>query len=772
MKDVFNSHVMADKAGKIVIVGAGPVGVETALYAQFLGFETILIERSNQVGASMHSWRHLPLFSEWFDTISPLGLELLLKQQPHTFQELSGDCLVSDYLERYLRPLHHTLDHVEVCLNTEVLQISRDGVTKLEPLGEVRSQNPFRILVKELGSGERLITADIVVDASGAQSHVLPISSSSPVIGERNLLNNKSDYPNTTYGIVDFSEKASDYHGKTILVIGSDYETACSLNSALDVLMHEPHPDTTLIWLTENRLKPPISTLSDDIFPKRVKWLNKANAIAHHAYANVRFIGNVKIQEIQMESPQLIIHYLTSDKQLERLSVDKLIVSNRFVASDEFLQHLQVHRCYASDAPMSLAAAMLSENANHKCLPWALRKETLRTSEPNFFILGAKSYGRSPGFAIKVGLGQIVGLFQLLTEDDDLNLYHHFKYHLADSPADLLYLEPDCSQSTPRAKKTSINPKPSSSSEQVYKTITDNLQEVIFQTDLKQRISYLSPSWQVMTGFTSQNYIGKDWQELLYVNDINKALAQCNAFMSNSLNEYHEEFRVLCSDGSLRWVEVKASVLHDQNDTAYGTIGSMVDITDRVHAIQRLNDANKEILRKNKALDELSVKDDLTGLYNRRYFNSFLDSEWRRSVRHNLPISVILCDIDYFKLYNDYYGHIQGDHCLREVAQVLKRSVLRSSDRVARYGGEEFALVLPHAGHVEAERIAERVRQAVVQLKIEHYYADSFHEVTLSCGVASTVPNLGDDASELVRLADKALYASKAKGRNCVSVSI
>lgn len=173
--------------------------------------------------------------------------------------------------------------------------------------------------------------------------------------------------------------------------------------------------------------------------------------------------------------------------------------------------------------------------------------------------------------------------------------------------------------------------------------------------------------------------------------------------------------------------------------------------------------------RSQQALIHKSLHDALTGIPNRRAFDEALDRFWKEARETNKPLSLLLIDIDAFKSYNDTYGHLEGDACLRKVAQVLKQTVNKPA-LVARYGGEEFAVLLPSDAQFVATELAEEIRQAVLKLTIAH---KSYHPeciVTISIGVATVIPELYQAEDELIRRADKALYQSKEKGRNRVTV--
>ena len=170
----------------------------------------------------------------------------------------------------------------------------------------------------------------------------------------------------------------------------------------------------------------------------------------------------------------------------------------------------------------------------------------------------------------------------------------------------------------------------------------------------------------------------------------------------------------------------------------------------------------------NKKLEALSFQDGLTLIANRRRFDEVLALEWRRAVRRQGSVSLILCDIDAFKPYNDGYGHQQGDECLFQVAQALAQQVYRAGDLVARYGGEEFAVILPNTDIRGAEAVAEKLRCTVETLGLPHAYSPYGQVITLSLGVATVTPRSQDDITAFINQADRALYEAKRGGRNRV----
>ncbi len=169
---------------------------------------------------------------------------------------------------------------------------------------------------------------------------------------------------------------------------------------------------------------------------------------------------------------------------------------------------------------------------------------------------------------------------------------------------------------------------------------------------------------------------------------------------------------------------------------------------------------------KTDLLEKISTQDGLTGIPNRRYFDKSLEQEWWYAMRCNQPLSLIMIDIDYFKPFNDNYGHLAGDDCLKQVAQQMAKNLERKTDILARYGGEEFACILPMTYAKGAVMIANKLQKSVLSLNIQHAYSSTAKQVTISQGVATLYPSQNDEPAVLIEAADQALYEAKACGRN------
>lgn len=197
----------------------------------------------------------------------------------------------------------------------------------------------------------------------------------------------------------------------------------------------------------------------------------------------------------------------------------------------------------------------------------------------------------------------------------------------------------------------------------------------------------------------------------------------------------------------------------------------IADISHRIRAEADLRTTQTTLIELNQTLEVLASEDKLTGLANRRHFDQFLDIEFKRAKRQRSPLSLILIDVDFFKRYNDHYGHLAGDECLRIISQSIKQCVRRPADMTARYGGEEIAVVMPNTDESGARSVAEAILLGIAQARLEHL-SSPFGSVTASLGLATfTAYDSEHDETSLIDLADRALYLAKSQGRNRLSVA-
>jgi diguanylate cyclase (GGDEF)-like protein len=220
-------------------------------------------------------------------------------------------------------------------------------------------------------------------------------------------------------------------------------------------------------------------------------------------------------------------------------------------------------------------------------------------------------------------------------------------------------------------------------------------------------------------------------------------------------------YRCRKKDGTYLWMEANISLYCDRvTGEPIGHVNVVRNISERKAAEEKLQDAYL-------ALEALASVDGLTGVANRRQLDDALDHEWRRACRTASSLSFLLLDVDHFKLYNDIYGHLRGDNCLRQIAGAALQAFQRSGDTVARFGGEEFAIILPSTDRLAAFEMAERLRRSVEERKVEHA-GSPYNVVTISIGCATVIPERGANMSTLVDAADQALYEAKRSGRNRV----
>lgn len=218
-----------------------------------------------------------------------------------------------------------------------------------------------------------------------------------------------------------------------------------------------------------------------------------------------------------------------------------------------------------------------------------------------------------------------------------------------------------------------------------------------------------------------------------------------------------ENWCVMPHVGKRQYLAIDAGPIYSADGQLIAVIETLRDVTEQKVA--------------QTALERLATLDGLTGIANRRSFDERLQHEWHRASRANAPLSLIMADVDYFKRYNDVYGHQGGDECLRAVSAVFQRLAFRASDLAARYGGEEFAIILPSTGLEGAREVAERIRFEVEAAALPHEGSDVASWVTLSLGVATVFPGVDGEPKTLLTQADQALYAAKKEGRNRVATA-
>jgi diguanylate cyclase (GGDEF)-like protein/PAS domain S-box-containing protein len=289
-------------------------------------------------------------------------------------------------------------------------------------------------------------------------------------------------------------------------------------------------------------------------------------------------------------------------------------------------------------------------------------------------------------------------------------------------------------------------------SKERLQAIMDASPVAISWADFEGNLEYNNRKHFELFGYTIEDIPTiREWRRRAYPNP---SYRDSIPFLFNAITEAQKQGRemtpievtVTCKDGSIRHVTQMGALVSNRILVIYN------DITELKHY--------------QNFLENLSATDGLTGISNRRRFDDFLEQEWRRAMRSKTPLSLILMDIDLFKGFNDNYGHLAGDDCLRQLAQCLAGIIRRSIDLAARYGGEEFACVLPDTDLEGAMWVANRIRQKVNEMNIPYTFSSIANHVTISMGVATLVPVPGQSLSDLIQNADNLLYMAKQNGRN------
>lgn len=295
--------------------------------------------------------------------------------------------------------------------------------------------------------------------------------------------------------------------------------------------------------------------------------------------------------------------------------------------------------------------------------------------------------------------------------------------------------------------------------ESFLKTIIHSSSDAIAILDSKQIYKECNHIYAVAIGCTSPEcLIGKSVKEVI-PNELLPMIMENNQKVLDQTGELRCTQRYLDINGNYAWYDVLKNNYTDANDKA-GILVIGRNVTEQYNTTKKLEENNIQLAKAN-------IEDGLTNVGNRRYFDDYVRKQWMLHQCIEKPISLVFCDIDYFKLFNDNNGHVEGDVVLKSVADCLVQS-LRSSDSVFRYGGEEFVLLLPNTSLDSAAEVAERAKQAIIKLNIPHKHSPVTDHVTMSFGVASVIPQQAHDHEMLVSEADNMLYEAKNKGRNQV----
>ncbi|MFQ5822738.1 MAG: NAD(P)-binding domain-containing protein [bacterium] len=408
------------KNKKIAIIGAGPIGLEATLYALQLGYEVEIFEKG-EVGSNILNWGHVSLFSPWRMNHSSLSQALLKKNQPKWQEPGPEDYLTGkEYVENYLLPLSKLPQLAKkIHTNTHVQHIGREQILKGDLIGEAHRANfLFRILSIDSQGKEKCYSVNIVIDASGVyDNHNWLGDGGIPALDE------KQSESFIAYGLEDIhGSDRTKYAGKKTLLVGAGYSAATAIADFQNLIREEPQ--TSVLWVIRENRQEPIVVIEGDPLPNRAQLTEIANSIAKNGQHQIEFRNNTTIDSIQfLENKDKFIVGLNSNGLMVKVEVDRVIANVGYGPDNSLYRELQVHECYASRGPMKLSAVLLGASATDCLAQTSHGAATLKNPEPNFYIIGNKSYGRNSTFLIRIGLSQIQEVFTLITGDEKLNLY-------------------------------------------------------------------------------------------------------------------------------------------------------------------------------------------------------------------------------------------------------------------------------------------------------------------------------------------------------------
>lgn len=395
---------------RMAILGAGPIGLETALHAAERGWDVHVYE-SGEIGEHVRHWGHVTFFSPWSLNRSALA-ESRLTARGVALEDEEAFPTGAQFVAKYLEPLaDDPWLSGRIHTQTQVVGVSRKEAFKGQFIGNARrGQLPFVLLIRDV-DGERYVEADVVIDATGSYDQPNALGAGGlDAIGERTLGDGIERYVPDVLG-----EDRARYANLRTLVVGHGYSAVTSVSMLLT--LREQAPDTQVFWSSTEPQRP-YEVVADDPLPQRASLVNLGNNAASGQVDGITPLLGTRVVSLQ-QGVQGIDVVLDSASGQTQVTVDRVIANVGYKPDTSLYRELQVHLCYASEGPMKLAAALISSGGGGDCLQHVSQGvEALFNPEPYFYVLGAKSYGRNSAFLLKIGHEQIQAILNHLGEGE------------------------------------------------------------------------------------------------------------------------------------------------------------------------------------------------------------------------------------------------------------------------------------------------------------------------------------------------------------------
>ena len=391
---------------RVAILGAGPLGLEAALAAADHGLDSTLYEVTESVAGNVRSWGHVRLFTPWSMNVSARArrhLEAAGVEAP----EGSGLPTGEELVDRLLRPLAG-LPAVSgrVRYGAEVIGVGRDGPLKHEEIGTGRrARHPFRMLLRGVDGAEEIASADVVLDCTGTYHNPNALGVGGiPAPGER------AAGPDIVRGIPDVVGEPSEWSGRSILLVGAGHSAQTAARDLAELV--RAHPDTHVTWAIRGE-EPDFGAVEDDVLLARASLVAVARDLAFGDRSPLDVKLGRSVHALEPSDDRITVTLRAADGSTEAGDFDRIVALTGSVGDAGLYRQLQVHECWATSGPMKLASALLGSSSADCLTQTGHGPEALINPEPDFFILGSKSYGRNNTFLMRVGWEQVDDVFSL-----------------------------------------------------------------------------------------------------------------------------------------------------------------------------------------------------------------------------------------------------------------------------------------------------------------------------------------------------------------------